>query len=725
MSALARILLHQGREVSGSDSNESHITKDLQSRGAKVSIGQSPKNVEGASAVVFSDAIDLETNTEAHAARSLGLPCFRRSQLLGFLVNDKRLIAITGTHGKTTTTAMLSKILEDARLDPLAIIGADVAGFEGNVRFGNGEWAVVEACEAYDSFHDLQPEIVVLTNLEPDHLDFHGTWENLRDSVKKFVDSAKGQIPLVYCDEDSGANELHDLIGKGIGYGLKEAANVNPILPGVHNRLNAAAAVKTAGLLGVSESSAIRSVSAALGPERRLEQIGEYGGISVVDDYAHHPTEIRASISALREKFAGRRLVVVFQPHLYSRTRDFLAQFSIALSDADVIVLTDIYPAREDPIPGISSAVIVEQLEKLRKTVRYIPVRHLLAREVSAIAKEADVVVGMGAGNIESFAREFLSELKRIESPLHVGIFCGGESAEREVSRLSGMMVANALRMKGYRTSIWDPSEMLLGNSGIDALRGPDRPDMVFLALHGTGGEDGRIQGLLELMHLPYVGAGLESSAQCMDKVATKQVLAANGIPVPSGVVVKRGEPVPQVSYPAVVKPNAQGSTIGLGFANNSDELAKCLETAFKYDESVLVEEQIIGTEISVPILVDKPLPAVEIVPASGTYDYLAKYTPGATEEIVPARISESEEKEARRIALECHKLMKCDDFSRTDMIVTNKGIVVLEINTLPGMTSTSLLPKSALAAGITFEELCETILISALNRYGNKKKKE
>ena len=724
MSALARILLHQGREVSGSDSFESRVTQDLRERGAKISIGQSSANVKGAIAIVFSDAIDMRENTEAQAARDFGVLSFRRSQLLGEIVNGKRLIAITGTHGKTTTTTMLSSILADAGLDPLTIVGADVLGFDGNVRFGKGEFTVVEACEAYDSFHDLEPEIVILTNLEPDHMDYHKSWENLRDSVVKFVRSAKGSTPFIYCGEDAGACEIHKIVGTGVSYCKNDAEKVSPKLPGIHNRLNAAGAVKVSELIGVDIERAIESVSNALAPERRLEIKGERSGITLVDDYAHHPTEIRASIEGLRERYSNRRLIVVFQPHLYSRTRDLLSEFAEALALSDIVILTDIYPAREDPIPGVSSAVIAEQLEQLGTIVQYIPVRYLLARSVAEIAKPGDVVVGMGAGNIDTFVTDFLGELKWKDEPLHIGAFSGGESAEREVSLLSGKMISDALRKRGYKVSEWDPSEFLFGSARIDGLKDCNRPDIIFLALHGTGGEDGRVQGFLELMHMPFVGSGLYASAMCMDKAETKRILESHGIRVPFGAVIERGGPIPDLPFPLVVKPNEQGSTIGLGFASEQAQLVKCLETAFKYDDRVVVEEHIFGIEISVPVVGNEPMPAVEIKPLSGTYDFVAKYTPGATEEIVPAGISDIEEREARSIALQCHKILQCEDYSRTDMIVTKNGIVVLEVNTLPGMTATSLLPKSAQASGIEYDELCDKILILAINRYGITKKK-
>ena len=736
MSALARILLRQGREVSGSDLIDSPTTDLLREHGADIYIGHSATNLTRADIVVVSDAIDLSENPETIEAKRRNLLLFRRSQLLGALLQGYRVLAVTGSHGKSTTTAILAQILEKAGLDPLAIVGADVPGFEGNVRLGRGDIAVVEACEAYDSFHDITPELVLLTNLEPEHLDYHKSWENLRDSVVRFVKCATGKHRLVYCSEDSGACEVASAIGDGIAYGFDELGaqykngslltknGSHPMkIIGRHNALNALGAIATAKLLGVDEREAFATAASASGCKRRLEKIGDIDGTTVYDDYAHHPTEIVASIDALKEAHLDKKLCVVFQPHLYSRTKDQLEGFANALSGADIVFLTDIYPARERPIPGISSALIVEKLEAMGTDTFYVASRHLLPREVAANANSDMVVVGMGAGNIESFAPDFLVELKRKNSPLRVAVFGGGESVEREVSILSATMVANALMSKGYSVQTIDPTELLLHDANLSALIGAERPDIVFLALHGTGAEDGAIQGLLELLHLPYTGSGIMASALAMDKEQTKRLLESRGLPTPAGVTLKKGDPIPEFPVPCVVKPNAQGSTIGLTFVQTAADLKKAVEKALKYDDIALIEEFISGIEISVPILGETALPAVEICPKSGTYDFAAKYTPGETEEIVPARISKNAEKTAREYARIAHNAIGAKDFSRTDLIVAGDKIVVLEINTLPGLTQTSLLPKSADSAGISYADLCENILQSAMKRYGIEKK--
>ena len=722
MSGIARILMHHGRKVTGSDTAESATVLDLRRRGAEISIGHRPENSQNADVVIVSDAIDLKTNPEFLAAVDEGKYLLKRSQALAAILEGKRTIAVSGSHGKSTTTAILGQIMESAGADPLVIVGADVSAFDHNVRLGEGELAIVEACEAYGGMLDLDPAAVLLVNLEPEHLDYHGNWENLRDATVRFAESSSSKPKLIFCEADSGASEVAHEIVDSLGYSLlPELKNGEMRVLGEHNRLNASGAVVMAERLGFPREKAIAAARTAVGCDRRLQFIGSSRGVTVFDDYAHHPTEVESSIAALKEEFPRSRLIVVYQPHLYSRTHKHLEEFASAFSAADLVVMTDIYPAREEPVPGVSSAVLVERLEAAEIRCEYVPSRHLLPRIVARTAREGDLVVGMGAGTIDSFAGDLISELER-QSELRVAVAYGGESAEREVSINSGKMAAAALKEKGYNVTEFDPSEMLLGKGDVSSLIGPNRPDIVFIALHGTGAEDGRIQGFLDLLHIPFIGSGIEASAVAMNKDACKRMLQEAGLPVPKGIVITKADSTPNVSLPCVVKPNAQGSTIGLSFVHEPEQLEPAIAKALKYDNAALVEEFIEGVEISVPVVGDEALPVVEICPKSGAYDYLSKYTVGATVEIVPARISQADTELAQKFAVEAHRLVGAHDLSRTDMIVSPDGIKILEINTLPGLTSTSLLPNSAAAVGISYGDLCERILRNAMKRYGIQK---
>lgn len=726
MAPLAYCLHQKGIEVSGSDVAENDEIARLRTLGIAVTIGHDAAVAHGADAVVVTDAINLEESPEVRWAREQGVPLFRRSQLLGHLLRDRKTLAVTGTHGKTTTTGMVGAALQAAGLSPWVLVGAYVPEWGSSLLEGEGEYAVVEACEAYDALRDLDPSWVVLTNFEADHLDFHGTAEALEASILRFVARIPEGGGLVYDAEDAGASRLaekaRDEFGVRIfGYSAEEATPLELALPGEHNQRNALGALTLARCFEVKDLDAVRTALRDFrGAERRLQVIRE-GDVTVVDDYAHHPREIRASIEALRTRFPGRRLVVVYQPHLYSRTAAFLVEFAEALSLADAVVLTDIYPAREKPMPGVSSARLAERIQS---EVDYVPSRHLLPRFVAERVRPGDVVVGMGAGNISEFVPGFLAELDR-PNRKHVAVLFGGDSAEREVSLHSGRAIHAALQRQGWTADLVDVTEILLSGGALDFLVGADRPDVCFLALHGTHAEDGAVQGLLELLHLPYTGSGIQSSALAMDKAMAKEVLAGHGVPVPQGIHVRSADDPRLDDLPwerMIVKPNAQGSTVGLSFVESRASLREAIERALHYDQSVLVEEWIVGRELSVPVLVDQVLPVVEIVPKSGRYDFEMKYTPGATEEICPAPLDPDVAEVCQRYALAAHRALRCHGATRTDMILRADGTpAVLEVNTLPGMTQTSLLPRSAEAAGISFDELCVRILEDALHRSTSK----
>ena len=321
----------------------------------------------------------------------------------------------------------------------------------------------------------------------------------------------------------------------------------------------------------------------------------------------------------------------------------------------------------------------------------------------------------------------------------------GGRSAERDVSLSTGMMILGALDKEKYTAFAVDSarfgpaiedsenkesaatvSDMLPLDYIVNSMGAIPKPDVVFIALHGRFGEDGTIQGLLELLGIPYVGSGVLASALAIDKNMTRKVLQNEGILIPKGMAVRRPVDVEtlrfqierSMGYPVVIKPNREGSTIGLSIARTASELSVGVGIASSHDEDVLLEEYIEGTEITGAVIGnDEPevLPIIEIVPESGFYDYYSKYTPGATEEIVPARIPEMTYQRAGEIALDCHKALGCRGMSRTDMIIRDDEIFVLEVNTIPGMTPTSLLPRAAQAAGIEFPKLLDMLIGYAL----------
>ncbi len=432
MSALAQILLHRGHHVSGCDVQQSEMTDKLADLGVQIDIGHDARHVEGVDRVITSDAIRTN-HPELERARGLGLPLQRRSELLAELMHGFRGIAISGTHGKTTLTAMLGLVLAEADLDPTVVLGGELAEFGGNVRAGGGEWFVAEACEAYESFLHLQPEIAVVTNIEPDHLDHHKTEEHLRDSFRDFLRRVTPAGRIVLCADRPELRELPlPPERRVVWYGEREDAHVRAIdiqlsgragccqvrlngetagpitvdTPGIHNVMNALGATAAALDAGAPFSACQRALRHFQGVARRFEVLGESAGVTIVDDYAHHPTEISATIAAARAAFPGRRVVALFQPHLYSRTRDFAGQFAEALSRADLPILTEIYPAREQPIPGVTSSLIADRIRQLSGEDAVLQMRKdRLTAELPAHIRPGDVVLSMGAGDIGRTAR--------------------------------------------------------------------------------------------------------------------------------------------------------------------------------------------------------------------------------------------------------------------------------------------------------------------------------
>ncbi len=444
MSALAHILLHRGHQVSGCDLEQSEISEGLAARRAEVNIGHDPSHVSAADCVVVSDAVRPD-HPELERARDLGLPVQRRSELLAELMGDSQGIAVSGTHGKTTVTAMLGLILAEAGLDPTVVLGGELEEFGGNVRVGAGGWFVAEACEAYESFLHLRPEIAVVTNIEPDHLDHHKTEEHLRGSFAEFVKQVSPGGSIVLCADRP---ELRDLplppgrqviwYGESPNSGVRgsdirlsgrtgrckvtvdgrEAGSLSVNAPGTHNIVNALGSAAAALAAGASFSACERALRTFQGVGRRFEVVGEVGGVTIVDDYAHHPTEISATVAAARAAFPGQRVLAVFQPHLYSRTRDFAVQFAQALSRADLSVLTEIYPAREQAIPGITSSLIAEHLRELSGEDAVLEMaKGRLTTELPAHVRPGDVVLSMGAGDIGREARALAYRLGGSPSP--------------------------------------------------------------------------------------------------------------------------------------------------------------------------------------------------------------------------------------------------------------------------------------------------------------------
>ncbi len=438
MAPLAQMLHLDGATVTGCDLQESRTTRALSRLGIPCARGHDPAHLDGAAALVFTSAIPPD-HPELEAARRLGIPAMNRARALGQWVNEGRVVAIAGTHGKTTTTAMTTAILEAGGLDPTGVVGGEVAAWGGNLRSGDSDLFVVEADEFARSFLQLRPSVAVVTNLEADHLDIYGDLAGVRAAFGEFVDRLAPEGRLWICGDDPGAaaagvrgggrTRSYGLApgaqlravrlgceGRGSSFAIVEqgarAGRFRVAVPGAHNVRNALAAVGVARTLGVGWGAVREGLAAFRGVARRYDALGGAGGVEVVDDYAHHPTEIAATLRAAREANPGRRLVAVFQPHLYSRTRDFHLEFARALGEADRVWVTDVYPAREAPIAGVSGEMIAAAVDGGASRVTYHPELDTLSAALAAALGAGDLCVLMGAGSIESAGPKLLAALR-------------------------------------------------------------------------------------------------------------------------------------------------------------------------------------------------------------------------------------------------------------------------------------------------------------------------
>ncbi len=437
MSALAELVLRAGGRVSGCDTQQSATTRALEKLGAEISQGHDATHARDAVAVVTTAAVPPE-HPELVAARARGIPVLKRAQALGALVNRGTLVAIAGTHGKTTTTAMTAAILAEAGKDPTGFVGGTVPAWGSGLRAGSDALFVVEADEYDRSFFALRPQIAVLTLVEPDHLDVYGTAEAVEAAFLSFIELVPREGLVAGCVDDAGARRvLAQRQGLAVRYGTSDDATLRAVqvrpegrgmrfivrdgeaelgrmevgAPGLHNVRNALGALAAARRAGADFGAARRALAAFTGVERRLQELGSAAGVTVVDDYAHHPTEIAASIAACRAVYGGRSLIAAFQPHLYTRTRDFALDFGSALAGADEVWLTDVYAAREQPIEGVSGSLVARAVEQAGAPVHYVPALRALVEALTEQLRAGDVCLLMGAGDIDHAAHDLLARL--------------------------------------------------------------------------------------------------------------------------------------------------------------------------------------------------------------------------------------------------------------------------------------------------------------------------
>ena len=438
MSGIAEVLLNLSYRVSGSDLRPSPITERLASLGAEITVGHAPENLGDASVVVTSSAVRPD-NPEVLEAHRRQLPVIPRAEMLAELMRMKYAVAVAGAHGKTTTTSLVAAVLSEAGLDPTVVVGGRLASLGTNARLGQGEFLVAEADESDGSFLLLAPTVAVITNIDREHMDHYGTEEALEKAFVDFANKVPFYGTVVLCLDDPKIQEVLPRVRKRtLTYGLSAQADVSARhagwregrsrfevlirgdsagefelgLPGQHNVLNSLAAVAVGSELGVEIEASRRALSGFRGVDRRSQVVGTEAGVLVMDDYGHHPAEIQAVLRAVREAY-DRRIIAVFQPHRYSRTQDLFDRFLTAFYGADVLVVTDIYPAGEPPLPDVSAARLVDGIQAHgHREVEYIPDPAQVPEALEPRLREGDLVITMGAGNIWQVGQVLLRRLR-------------------------------------------------------------------------------------------------------------------------------------------------------------------------------------------------------------------------------------------------------------------------------------------------------------------------
>jgi len=441
MSGLASILLDSGHKISGSDIVTSKITKRLADKGATIFKGHNENNVEYADLVVISSAIP-ESNSEIKGARDRKITIIKRAEMLARLMDNKYGIAVAGTHGKSTTASMISLLLEKSGFNPTVVVGGELNNFKNNAKLGKGNHIVVEADESDGSFLELNPQMAIITNIEDDHLDYYKNMENILKYFRKFIDKVPNSGRVILCKDCDNVRGLAKQWGKNhVSYGMFTKADLMAKdikldklsskskiywqdekigelylkVAGYHNILNALAAIAVARELGMNFMEATKIMETFQGVHRRMEIVANLDDkILIFDDYAHHPTEIKATLSALRSSWQDRRIIAVFQPHRYSRTKLLAEKFGRAFFDADCVIINDIYSANESPIFGISGETIFREIKKTNhRQIKYLPSKDNILNYLSEIIQPGDIIITMGAGDIWTVGQELAKQLKK------------------------------------------------------------------------------------------------------------------------------------------------------------------------------------------------------------------------------------------------------------------------------------------------------------------------
>ncbi|MBF5050495.1 Bifunctional enzyme MurC/Ddl [Candidatus Clavichlamydia salmonicola] len=776
MSSLARILLAKNHKVSGSDLNLHKGTDDLVAQGANIFKGHVAAHIPSNSIVVYSSAISVN-NEEYQEALVHSSQMMHRAELLATLMEGQQSLVVTGSHGKTTTSALLTFVLQTANKDFSFSIGGMLQ--ESNGTFGKGPYFVAELDESDGSLKYYQPFSAIITNLDKDHLNYHKTMDNLRKSINNFIQKVKNPEYLLYNGDCLELAKCSWPIGS-ISYGCSDGCairlsnyrirgmqslfdlNINERsyhdillnIPGVHNVSNAIPIFALCLMLGISEKIIRQAFATFPGVARRLEQKQEIKEVLFLDDYAHHPTAINATLKSLYELMPHRRLIAIFQPHRFSRLQHSWSEFKEAFGYADIILVTDMEAAGEDPIEGISSIDFVKSISKTFKQVcRYVP-RDAIKKMITELILPYDICITLGAGDINYLHDELKDFVPR---SLKIGFLFGGPSYEHDISILSARHIINVFDKEVHEVihaavnlqlhwEIGERAEIFLQDTTLSTI--PEDMgeeihspvvqkflkdiDVIYPMLHGTFGEDGYLQALAFIYKKPIAGPSFSYACSTIDKVLTKRVALQIGVPTVPFLVIHLDEwkhqseqviekIVKTFDFPFFVKASYLGSSVGTFCVYKKLELKSVLQECFSLHNEIIIEESRLGCrEIEFSFLGDAfKLGLLEGFPAErlsqGCFlDYNYKYGLNGVKGIKSQFIDLSDEliQVGRQHALKIYQAMGATGLGRVDFFLDeNNQFWFSEINSIPGCTLHSTFTQSLEKMGITPKKVIEHLL--------------
>lgn len=766
MSALARLLISHEHEVSGSDCSTLGEVERLRKEGVTIFQGHHAEHIqERERTVVYSTAIQND-NPEIVQANSLKCNLWHRADLLSYLAQPYKAFAVAGTHGKTTTSALLTHVLISSQMSPTYVLGGILNEQQTNSAKGTGPYFVLEADESDGSLIKYHPYGSIVTNIEADHLDYYyKDLNHIQSCFASYITQIKHPQYFFWCKDCPNLQKLNPA---GFSYGFHPESDLRILsyrqqgwslvfsldfqgvrydeielsMIGEQNVLNATAVFGIALQLNLSQEDIRQAFKTFKGVKRRSERLGSIQNIEFIDDYAHHPTEVQYVLKSLRAAFPQRKIIAVFQPHRYSRIKYFEEDFAHSFKKCSEVWLTDLYAAGEPKIDSFHEVSFAKKIQKNSEVqATYIPKEDLL-RALLERVKPHDIVVTLGAGDITYFGRQALEEIKKKPPKLQIGLIYGSTSPEFAISKVSKDFFLRSLDPKIYDIHLfeidligrWHAFENLSKKkelSSIDLLQSLYPCDYFFPIVHGPRGEDGMLQGFLETLNKPYAGSDYSSCSIAMNKIWTKAVAQKEGIEVAKYLSISANEWREQqrvslkritdhLKFPLVVKPSSLGSSIDVFFIKNEKALISAMDQVFRFENIALIEEKIVGREFEIALLEGKKLICThpgEICSQIREYSYAAKYDSKCPfEKITQADLPKSQVKALQHAAKRIYKAIRAKGFIRLDFFINRAGKVIFnEANPIPGCASRSLFPKMLQAHGLTPEEILDQMVINGL----------